>query len=71
MKTRDRQKYEVVIRSITSGDPTEVGKSTRTKKSFSCDAAKVLNKVPDKIRAAKTLTTAKKAFREQYKSPPI
>ncbi len=41
---------------------TEVGRSTKAKKSFTCDAAKVWNKAPEKIRASKTLTTAKKAI---------
>ena len=41
------------------------------KKSFTCDAAKVWNNAPDKIRTSKTLTTAKKAIREQCKSLPI
>jgi hypothetical protein len=30
-----------------------------------CDAAKVWNKAPDKIKASKTLKPAKKAIREQ------
>ena len=32
------------------------------KKSFICDAAKVWNKAPEKIRTSKTLTTAKKVW---------
>jgi hypothetical protein len=35
-------------------------RSTKAKKSFTCDAAKVWNNAPDKIRTSKTLTTAKK-----------
>jgi len=58
-------------RSLTRGDLTEVGRSTRAKKSFMCDAAKVWNKAPEKIRTSKTLTTAKKAIREHCKSLPI
>jgi hypothetical protein len=35
-----------------------------------CDAAKVWNKAPDKIRRAKTLTAANKAMWEHCKSRP-
>jgi hypothetical protein len=52
------------LESVTRGDLTEVGRSTRAKKSFICDAAKVWNKAHEKIRASKTLTTAKKAIRD-------
>jgi hypothetical protein len=38
---------------------------------FMCDAAKVWNKAPEKIRTSKTLTTAKKVIREHCKSLPI
>jgi hypothetical protein len=31
-------------------EETEVGRSTKAKKSFTCDAAKVWNKAPEKIR---------------------
>ena len=71
MKTRERQENAMETRSVTRGDLTEIGRSTRAKKSFSCDAAKVWNKAPEKIRTAKTLITAKKAIREHCKSLPI
>jgi hypothetical protein len=71
MKTRERQENAVETRSVTRGDLTEVGRSTRAKKSFIFDAAKVWNKAPEKIRTSKTLTTAKKAIREHCKSLPI
>ena len=71
MKTRERQENAIETRSVTRGDLTEVGRSTRAKKSFICDAAKVWNKAPEKIRTSKTLTTAKKAIREHCKSLPI
>jgi hypothetical protein len=41
MKTRERQENAITTRSLTRGDLTEVGKSTKAKKSFTCDAAKV------------------------------
>ena len=53
MKTKERQENAVETRSLTQGDLTEVGRSTKAKKSFTCDAAKVWNKAPEKIRAAK------------------
>jgi hypothetical protein len=62
MKTKERQENAVETRSLTRGDLTEVGRSTKAKKSFTCDAAKVWNKAPEKIRASKTLTIAKKAI---------
>ncbi len=71
MKTRERQENAMETRSVTRGDLTEAGRSTRAKKSFMCDAAKVWNKAPEKIRASKTLTTAKKAIRDHCKSLPI
>ena len=74
MKTRERQENAMETRSVTQGDLTEAGRSTRAKKSFMCDAAKVWNKAPEKIRTSKTsktLTTAKKAIREHCKSLPI
>ncbi len=71
MKTRERQENAIETRIVTRGDLTEVGRSTRAKKSFICDAAKVWNKAPEKIRTSKTLTTAKKAIREHCKSLPI
>ncbi len=71
MKTKERQENAVEARSLTQGDLTEVGRSAKAKKSFTCDAAKVWNKAPEKIRASKTFTTAKKAIREYYKSLPI
>ena len=46
----------------SNGDLTEVGRSTRAKKSYSCDAAKVWNEAPEKIRTANSITTAKKAI---------
>jgi hypothetical protein len=61
----------VTYRSITRGDLTEVGRSTKAKKSFTCDAAKVWNNAPDKVRTSKTLTTAKKAIGEHCKSLTI
>ncbi len=39
MKTRERQENAIETRSVTQGDLTEVGRSTRAKKSFICDAA--------------------------------
>jgi hypothetical protein len=60
MKTRERQENAVETRSVTRGDLTEVGRSTRAKKSFICDAAKVWNKAPEKIRTSKTLTLPKR-----------
>jgi hypothetical protein len=39
MKTRDRQENVIKTRIITQGNLTEVGRSTRAKKSFTCDAA--------------------------------
>jgi hypothetical protein len=71
MKTRERQENAIEARSITPGDLTEAGRSTRAKKSFICDAAKVCNKATEKIRTSKILTTAKKAIREHCKSLPI
>ena len=68
MKTRERQENAITIRSLTRGDLTEVGRSTKSKKSFTCEAAKVWNNAPDKISTSKTLTTAKKAIREYCKS---
>ena len=62
MKTRERQENDITTRSLTRGDLTEVGRSTKAKKSFTCDASKVWNNAPDKIRSSKTLTTAKKAI---------
>ena len=70
MKTRERQENAMETRSVTRGDLTEVGRSTREKK-FMCDAAKLWNKAPEKIRTSKTITTAKKAIREHCKSLPI
>ncbi len=67
MKTIERQENAIETRSLTGGDLTEVGRSTKAKKSFTCDAAKVWNKAPDKIRTSKTLTTAKKAIRDHCK----
>jgi hypothetical protein len=56
---------------IASNAYNQVGRSTKAKKSFTCDAAKVWNNVPDKIRTSKTLTTAKKAIREHCKHYPF
>jgi hypothetical protein len=71
MKTRERQENAMETRSVTRGDLTEAGRSTRAKKSFMCDAAKVWNKAPEKNRTSKTLTTTKKAIRNHCKSLPI
>jgi hypothetical protein len=71
MKTKERQENAVETRNLTLGDLTEVGRSTKAKKSFTSDAAKVWNKAPEKIRASKTLTTAKKAIQDYCKSLPI
>ncbi len=71
MKTRERQENAMETRSVTRGDLTEVGRSTRANTSFMCDAAKVWNKAPEKIRTSKTLTTAIKAIRDHCKSLPI
>ena len=71
MKTRDTQVEGMETRSSTRGDLTEIGGSTRAKKSFTIDAAKVWNKASEKIRTAKTLTTAKKAIRAHCKTLPI
>ncbi len=38
MKTRERQENAITTRSLTRGDLTEVGRSTKAKKSFTCDA---------------------------------
>jgi hypothetical protein len=71
MKTRERQDNGITTRSLTRGDLTEVGRSTKAKKSFTCDASKVWNNAPEKIRTSKTLTIAKKAIQEHCKSLPI
>jgi hypothetical protein len=71
MKNREKQENAITTRSLTRGHLTEVGRSTGAKKSFTCDAAKVWNNAPDKIRTSKTLTRAKKAIREHCKSLPI
>jgi len=71
MKTRDTQVEGIETSSSTRGDLTEIGGSTRAKKSFTIDAAKVWNKASEKIRTAKTLTTAKKAIRAHCKTLPI
>ena len=55
----------------TRGDLTEIGGSTRAKKSFTIDAAKVWNKPSEKIRTAKTLAMAKKAIKAHCKTLPI
>ncbi len=60
MKTRERQENAIETRIVTRGDLTEVGRSTRAKKSFSCDAAKVWNRAPENIRTAKTLKLQKR-----------
>ena len=71
MKTRETQEEGVETRSNTRGDLTEMGGSTRAKKSFTIDAAKVWNKASEKIRTAKTLEMAKKAIRAHCKTLPI
>ena len=71
MKMRDTQVEGMETRSSTQGDLTEIGGSTRAKKSFTIDAAKVWNKASEKIRAAKTLATAKKAIKAHCKTLPI
>jgi hypothetical protein len=53
------------MRSSTPGNLTEIGGSTRAKKSFTIDATKVWKKASEKIRTAKTLATTKKAIRAQ------
>jgi hypothetical protein len=60
MKTKERQENAITTRILTRGDLTEVGRSTKARKSCACDAAKVWNKATDKIRTSKTLTTAKR-----------
>ena len=45
-----RQENPIATRSVTQGGLVKVGRSTRSKKSFMCDAAKVL-----KIRTSKKL----------------
>jgi hypothetical protein len=57
----------VVTRSGTQGDLTRIGGSTRAKKSFTIDAAKVWTKASGKIRTAKSLARAKKAIRAHCK----
>jgi hypothetical protein len=42
------------------GDLTEIGRSTKAKKSFTCDAAKVWNKTPKKIRTLKNFDNSQK-----------
>ena len=71
MNTRDTQDEGMKTRSSTGGDLTEMGRSTRAKKSFTIDSAKVWNKASEKIRRAKTLATAKKAIRAHCKTLPI
>ncbi len=71
MKTKDRQENAFETKSLTRGDLTEVERSTKAKKSFTCDAAKLWNKAPEKIRTSKTLRIAKKAIREYCKSLSI
>ena len=71
MKSRDNRVEGMETRFGTRGDLTEIGGSTRAKKSFTIDAAKVWNKASEKIRTAKTLTTAKKAIRAHCKTLPI
>ena len=60
MKTKERQENAIETRSLTRGDLTEAGRSTKAKKSFTCDAAKVWNKAPEKIRTSKTLNNCQK-----------
>ena len=71
MKMRDLQETGMQTRSITRRDLAEFGRSILAKKSFTCDASRVWNKAPEKVRAAKTLTTAKKAIRVYSNSLPI
>jgi hypothetical protein len=71
MKMRDSQVEGMETRSSTRGDMTETGGSTRAKKSFTIDAAKVWNKASEKIRTAKTLAMAKKAIKAHCKTLPI
>ena len=71
MKTRDTQVEGMETRNSTRGDLTEIGGSTRAKKSFTIDAAKVWTKALEKMRTAKTLATAKKAIRAHCKMLPI
>jgi len=71
MKMRDTQVEGMETRSSTQGDLTEIGGSTRAKKSFTIDAAKAWNKASEKIRRAKTLAMAKKAIKVHCKTLPI
>ncbi len=68
MKTRENREGGMGTRSGTRGDLTE---SARAKKSFTIDAAKVWNKVSEKIRIAKSLAMAKKAIRAHCIGLPI
>ena len=71
MKTREVQAEGMVTRSRARGDLTEIGGSTKAKKSFTIDAPKVWNKASEKIKTAKTLATAKKAIRAHCQMLPI
>ena len=59
MKTRDMQAEGMETRSSARGDLKEIGGSTKAKKSFTIDAAKVWNKASEKIKTANTLATVK------------
>ncbi len=71
MKTWDNHVEGRETRSSTRGDLTEAGRSTRAKKCFTLDAAKVWNKASEKKRTAKTLAIAKKAIKIHFKILPI
>ena len=71
MKTRDTNKKGMETRSSSQEDLTEMGESTRAKKSFTINAAKLQNKASEKIRRAKTLATIKKSIRAHCKTQPI
>ena len=66
-KMRNTQVEGMEARICTQGDLTESGGLTREKKSFNIGEAKF----SIKIRTAKTLATAKKAIRAQWKISPI
>ncbi len=65
---RDTQVEGMETRSSTRGDLTEIGGSTRAKKSFTIDAAKVWNKALEKKRTAKTMATAKKGNQRAFQN---
>jgi hypothetical protein len=60
MNSRERQENAIETRSVNQGDLTEVGRSTRAKKSFKCDAANVWSKAPEKIRTSRNVPNCQK-----------